>query len=191
MRPFMLNLAAGCALTAASALPALAHSSHEQPAPVHTVQAGDDGDHAHHHGAAASRIATVGDLSIGEAWARAMLPGQPAGGGYLTVTNRSSEPDRLLGASSPSAGMVELHTMAVVNDVMTMRPVEGGLEIPAGATVELKPGGYHLMLMGLKRPLAKGESFPASLTFEKAGRVTVEFRVEGIGAAADSEHSHH
>lgn len=132
-----------------------------------------------------------GDLEIGHPWSRATPHGAQVAGGYMTITNQGSSADRLVSVSSDISDKAEIHEMAVKDGVMTMRPVEGGLEIPAGATVELKPGGYHLMLMGLKRPLAKGESFPASLTFEKAGSVTVEFRVEGIGAAADSEHSHH
>ena len=83
----------------------------------------------------------------------------------------------------------ELHEMGVKDGVMTMRPVAGGLEIPAGGKVALKPGGYHLMFIGLKRQPKQGEKFPATLTFEKAGSVKVEFLVEGMGEAGDMDHS--
>src|SRR5690349_13362347 len=85
----------------------------------------------------------AGDLTITAYRAKAMLPAQPTGGAFFTVANKGSSADRLLSVTSPNAGMVEVHTMQVINNVMTMRPVTGGLEIPAGATVELKPGGTH------------------------------------------------
>jgi copper(I)-binding protein len=122
-----------------------------------------------------------GDLTITAYRAKAMLPGQPTGGGFLTIANKGSSADRLLSVSSPSAGMVEIHTMEVTNDVMTMRPVEGGLEIPAGKTVELKPGGTHLMFMQVKEPFKKGGEVPVTLEFEKAGKVEIVFPVVGLG----------
>lgn len=134
---------------------------------------------------------TAGKLEISEAWARAMLPGQPAGGGFLTITNKGGEPDRLVGASSPAAGKVEVHTMEVVNDVMTMRPVQGGLEIPAGATVELKPGGLHLMFMKVSEPFKDGGTVPVSLEFEKAGAVEVVLAVRKPGQEHSGEAMDH
>lgn len=128
----------------------------------------------------------VGNIEISAAWARAMLPGQPAGGGFLTIANKGGEADRLVAVSSPSAGKVEVHTMEVVNDVMTMRPVEGGLEIPAGATVALKPGGLHLMFMKVSKPFEDGGSVRVSLQFEKAGEVDVELPVRKPGDATSS-----
>ena len=131
----------------------------------------------------------AGSLSLTDLWTRATPPGAPTGAGYLTITNHGSEPDRLVSASTPSAEKGEIHEMTVKDGVMTMRPVEGGLEIPAGGKLELKPNGYHLMLMGLKRPAKEGESFPATLTFEKAGSVTVEFQVEGMnGGGMEMDH---
>ncbi len=119
---------------------------------------------------------------------RSNIPGRaptPAGakvaGGYFTVTNKGSAPDRLLSIVSDVSDKAELHEMGVKDGVMTMRPVSGGLEIPAGGKVALKPGAYHLMFMGLKRQPKQGEKFSATLTFEKAGSVTVEFAVEGMG----------
>ncbi|HEU4986646.1 MAG TPA: DUF1775 domain-containing protein [Rhizobiaceae bacterium] len=162
----------------------------EHPAPILTVSAGAD-EHMHHGhggGAEASEV-KAGDLTIGAPWARAMLPGQPAGGGYLTVTNAGSEADRLIGVSSPAAGKVEIHTMSVTDGVMTMRPVEGGLEIPAGATVELKPGGEHIMFMQVETPFKEGDTVPLTLEFEKAGKVEVSLPVRS--ARGGEDHSKH
>ena len=122
--------------------------------------------------AATSAAVTVGSLEISGYWAKAMLPGQPTGGGYFTITNKGKEADRLLSVSSAAAGMVEIHTMEIVNDVMNMRPLDGPLEIPAGATVELNPsGGMHLMFMSVKEPFKAGTTVPLTLEFEKAGKI--------------------
>jgi copper(I)-binding protein len=123
----------------------------------------------------------AGDLEITAYRVKAMLPGQPAGGGFLTIANKGQAADRLTAVTSPSAGVVEIHTMDVVNDVMTMRPVEGGLEIPAGAMVELRPGGQHLMFMSVKEPFKEGDTVPVTLEFEKAGKVEIEFPIVGLG----------
>ena len=139
-------------------------------------------DHAG-HGAA---TVEAGDLEIGSFWARAMLPGQPAGGGYLTISSKGGG-DRLLSASSPAAGKVEIHRMEIANDVMVMRPVDGGLEIPAGGTVELQPGGLHLMFMSPSEPFREGEAVPVTLEFEKAGSVEIALPVRPAGG----DHSAH
>lgn len=131
--------------------------------------------------AEASAPVSAGDLEITAYRAKAMLPGQPTGGGFLTIANKGQAADRLLSVASPAAGMVEIHTMEVVNDVMTMRPVEGGLEIPAGATVELKPGGQHLMFMHVAEPFKQGGSVPITLEFEEAGKVELTLPVVGLG----------
>lgn len=123
----------------------------------------------------------VGDLEIGHPWSRATPPGAKVAGGYFTIKNTGSSPDRLLSISSEISAKAELHEMGVKDGVMTMRPVTGGLEIPAGGKVALAPGGYHLMFVGLKRQPKQGETFSATLTFEKAGIVTVDFAVEGMG----------
>ncbi|RWL78616.1 MAG: copper chaperone PCu(A)C [Mesorhizobium sp.] len=123
----------------------------------------------------------VGDLEIEHPWSRATPPGAKVAGGYFTVVNKGSASDRLLSISSDISDKAELHEMGVKDGVMIMRPVEGGLEIPAGGKVALKPGAYHLMFTGLKRQPKQGEKFPATLTFEKAGTVKVEFAVEGMG----------
>lgn len=123
----------------------------------------------------------VGDLKIVHPWSRATPPGAKVAGGYFSITNIGSSPDRLLSISSEISAKTELHEMGVKDGVMTMRPVSGGLEIPAGGKVALAPGGYHLMFVGLKRQPKQGKTFPATLTFEKAGTVAVEFAVEGMG----------
>ncbi|MBZ9996947.1 copper chaperone PCu(A)C [Mesorhizobium sp. BH1-1-4] len=123
----------------------------------------------------------VGDLEIEHPWSRATPAGAKVAGGYFTILNKGSAADRLLSISSDVSDKAELHQMGVKDGVMTMRPVDGGLEIPAGGKVALAPGGYHLMFIGLKRQPKQGEKFAATLTFEKAGTVSVEFAVEGMG----------
>ena len=127
----------------------------------------------------------VGDLKIEHPWSRATPMGAKVAGGYFTIINKGSAPDRLLSISSDISEKAELHEMGVKDGIMTMRPVSGGLEVPAGAKVALAPGGYHLMFIGLKRQPKQGEKFGAKLTFEKAGTVDVEFAVEGMGGGMD------
>ena len=124
----------------------------------------------------------AGDLVISQAWSRATPGGAKVGGGYLTIENKGTAPDRLIGVSSDAAGKVEVHEMTMSNGVMTMRPLEKGLAIEPGKTVRLAPGGYHLMLMDLKAPLKQGEKLPITLDFEKAGKVQVTLDVQAVGA---------
>ena len=133
----------------------------------------------------------VGALTIDQPWSRATPGGARVGGGYLRITNRGQETDRLIGGSFPGASRVEVTEMAMDGDIMRMKPVQGGLEIKPGATVELKPGGYHLMFMDLKEPLKEGQTVKGTLVFEKAGTVSVEYIVRGMGGApAAGEHKH-
>ena len=132
----------------------------------------------------------AGDLEIGHPWSRATPQGAKVAVGYLTLKNNGAEPDRLVAATGEIAVKTEIHEMVVDgNGVMTMRPVEGGLAIPAGGSVELKPGGLHIMFIDLKQGAKEGEKFKGTLTFEKAGSVDVEFAVEAMGG--DSEHGDH
>jgi len=124
----------------------------------------------------------AGDLTISQGWARATPRGAKVGGGYMTIKNDGSAPDSLVSASTDVAGKVEIHEMSMSNGVMKMRPLEGGLTIPAGKSVTLGPGGYHLMFMDLKQPLKQGSHFSGTLEFEKAGKLTVSFPVESVGA---------
>src|SRR5215470_2783482 len=124
----------------------------------------------------------AGDLVITQAWTRATPGGAKTGGGFLTIENKGSSADKLVGVSADAAGKVEVHEMAMDGGVMKMRPVEGGLTIDPGKTVKLAPGGLHLMMMDLKSPLKQGEKLPVTLQFEKAGKVAVTLDVEGVGA---------
>ena len=136
----------------------------------------------------------AGDLVITQAWSRATPGGAKVGGGYLTIENKGSAPDRLIGGSADVAGKVQVHEMAVNNGVMTMRPLDNGLTIEPGKTVKLAPGGYHLMLLDLKSPLKQGDKIPVTLEFEKAGQVKLSLDVLGVGAqgptAADKVGGH-
>ena len=136
----------------------------------------------------------AGTLSIQAPWARATPNGAKVAGGYLSITNTGTEPDKLTGASLERANRGEVHSMSMDGGVMKMAPVEGGLVIKPGETVTLKPGGYHLMFTDLKQPLMKGDTVDGTLTFETAGTVPVAFTVEGIAAqvpnAGEHQHEH-
>ena len=142
-------------------------------------------------GAAVAQNYTAGPLKIEQPWTRATPAGAKVAGGYVAVTNTGAAPDRLIGGSSEIAGKVEIHEMAMNNGVMTMRGLPDGVELKPGAKLELKPGGYHIMFMDLKRQLKEGEKVKGTLTFEKAGAVPVEFSVQSVGARAPAAaHSH-
>ena len=141
-------------------------------------------------GAAFAHSYKLGSLEIGHPWARATPPTAPTAGGFLTVTNTGTSPDRLLSVSSPAAASVQIHETKMEGNVMRMREREGGLEIAPGGTVTLAPGNLHLMLMGLKAPFKQGEKVPVTLVFEKAGKIEVELSVVAIGATP-SRHPEH
>jgi len=127
---------------------------------------------------------TAGSLKISSPWARATPKGAAVGGGYLTITNTGSASDRLVGGSTDVARNFEVHEMTMDGGIMKMRPVAGGIEIKPGQTVTFTPNGYHVMFVGLKEPLKQGNHFKATLEFAKAGKVEIDFAVEGIGAMA-------
>ena len=124
----------------------------------------------------------AGDLVITQAWTRATPKGAKIGGGYLTIENKGTAPDRLIGGSADIAGSVQVHEMSMDDGVMKMRPLDKGLAIEPGKVVKLAPGGYHLMMMDLKSPLKQGDKLAVTLQFEKAGNVQVSFEVAGVGA---------
>ncbi|MCU4181453.1 copper chaperone PCu(A)C [Bosea sp. BH3] len=132
----------------------------------------------------------LGSLTIGHPWSRATPAGAKVGGGYLTIENTGSAPDRLVSVSAPFAGRAEIHEMALKDGIMTMRPLEKGVDVAPGAKVEFKPGGYHIMFMDLKQQLKQGETLKGTLTFEKAGSVDVEFKVDSIAAKGSTEGEH-
>lgn len=128
---------------------------------------------------------SVGQLVIHQPWARATPGGAQVGGGYLTVENKGTTPDRLTGGSFSASSGFQLHSMTMDGGIMRMRPT-GPLEIPAGKSVTLDPSGIHIMFEGLKRGLKAGETIPGTLLFEHAGTVPVAFEVEGIAAKGPS-----
>jgi periplasmic copper chaperone A len=143
---------------------------------------------------AAADTVRMGDLTLTAPWLRATPGGAKVAGGYVRITNGGAQPDRLVAASMPLADHGEVHEMSMDGGVMKMRPVDGGLTIPPGGSVELRPGGFHLMFMGLTGALKEGETVSGTLTFERAGTVPVTFRVGGFGAqgapAGGHEHQH-
>lgn len=127
----------------------------------------------------------AGAIEIEHPWARATAPSAPNGAAYLVLNGTGGGSDRLVSAATPVADKAELHTHLMDNGVMKMRPVDA-IEVTPGSPTALQPGGLHIMLLGLKQPLVKGKAFPLTLTFEKAGPVTVQVDVEGAGAGTPS-----
>jgi copper(I)-binding protein len=132
----------------------------------------------------------VGALVIESPWARATPGGAQVAGGYLKITNTGPEADRLIGGSLPVAAHVEVHEMAMADGVMKMRRLQHGLEIKPGETVELKPGGYHVMFMGLQAALKEGQRIKGTLVFQRAGTVEIDYRVAPIGAQSGGHKQH-
>jgi periplasmic copper chaperone A len=124
----------------------------------------------------------AGSLDISDPWSRATPKGSSVAAGYMTIKNNGSTPDRLISGSADVASKFELHEMKMEGRVAKMRPVTGGLEIKPGETVELKPGSLHAMFVGLKKPLSAGDRFKATLVFEKAGSVSVDYDVLAMGS---------
>lgn len=163
----------------------------DMPAPSVTLIAGGMDEHAHHDAAAPAET-VIGDLTITGAFTRATLPNAPVAGGFLTITNNGGQADTLIGVTTPVAKEGQIHEMAMEGDVMKMRQLPEGLAIPAGETVVLEPGGYHLMFMGLNSAIAEGDVVPVTLIFEKAGTITLDLIAAGTAADAPAEdHSGH
>lgn len=133
---------------------------------------------------------TKGDIVITDPWARATPKGAAVAGGFMQITNKGSTPDALIGGTMPLAGRFEVHEMKMDGDVMKMRPVLGGLAIPPGGSVVLKPGSYHVMFMELKEPLVEGTTLTGTLTFEKAGTVEVKYPVRALAATGSTPSGH-
>ncbi|MDQ0327508.1 copper(I)-binding protein [Rhodopseudomonas julia] len=131
----------------------------------------------------------VGDLTISDAWTRATPPGAPSAGGYLTISNAGSKPDRLVSVSAPFAEESAVHAMSMQDGVMRMRAMSEGLEIRPGESVTLEPGGNHVMFMGLETTLTAGKAVPVTLTFEHAGKVELDLPTAAIGATHPPEAS--
>lgn len=132
----------------------------------------------------------LGSLEIDQPWTRATAPTAKAGGGFMTITNKGTTPDRLIAVRSSASDKVEIHEMKMEGSVMRMRELDKGLEIPPGGSVALKPGGYHIMFMELKAPFAKDAKIPVTLVFEKAGSIDVVLDVQAMGAAQPGQSRH-
>jgi copper(I)-binding protein len=124
----------------------------------------------------------VGSIHISTPWARGTPKGAATGAAYMTVTNKGTASDRLNCVSDDASAQCQIHSMTMENGVMIMRPVEGGLEIKPGETVTLAPGGFHIMLLNLKTQLEQGKTLKATLKFDHAGTVDVEFPIAAVGA---------
>jgi len=131
-------------------------------------------------GSIQAQEAKVGSIKIENAYVRATAPGQPAAGAFMKIENSGSA-DQLVSASSPAAGEVQLHQMSMEGNVMKMGQVKD-IAVPANGSVDLKPGGYHIMLMNIKAPLKAGETVPVKLKFAKAGEVEVKLPVNAVGS---------
>jgi len=139
-------------------------------------------------GALSMQAAWAANVSVSDAWARATVPGQKVSGAYMKI--QSDADARLVSASSPAVPRVEVHEMKMDGDVMRMREVQA-IDLPKGKTVSLEPGGYHIMLMNLPKPIAAGEVIPLTLTIESGGkRQTVEVKAEARAAGGAMQHHH-
>ena len=132
----------------------------------------------------------VNSIVIEQPWMRATPMGAKVAGGYMTIINTGSEPDRLIDGVLPQAGHFAVHEMKMSGNVMQMREVQGGLEIKPGQKVELNPSGYHVMFTQLREPLKQGDTLKGQLRFEKAGSVDIEYRVEALGAQGPHQLGH-
>lgn len=173
------------------------------PAPTLTVGPAHEGEadeHAHMHmashgdaehdaegGAAETKVVKVGTLAISGAFARATPPGAKIGGGYLTITNTGTAPDRLIASSSALASSVAIHEMVMDGNVMRMRALPYGLEIPGGATVTLSPGGSHFMFEHIAKPFKEGDTVALTLGFEHAGSLALALPVGKMAADGPGE----
>lgn len=181
-------------------IPAAQQNPHDLKSPAPALRIAADGvtagqastDHAGMKAkTAGADVFKVGDLTVASPWTRATPGGAKVAGGYLKVTNNGKSPDRLVKATASIADRMEIHEMSMVDGVMKMRPLANGLTIKPGETVELKPGGFHLMFMDIKQPLKQGEVVKATLTFEKAGTLEVPFNVNAVGATAQQPAHNH
>ena len=135
---------------------------------------------------------TDGTLVFSDMWTRATPAGAKVAVGFLKITNVGKESDRLVGGTLTTAGTVQLHEMSMSDGVMKMQELPRGLEVKPGETVELKPGGYHVMFIGLTAPVKEGDKLEGTLIFERAGTVAIHYHAQAMGASkgAAGEHKH-
>ena len=172
----------------------------KHPAPqLHVLAAADNDEHAGHgeHDHKMDHTAMpikVGDLVITSPSVRAMVPGAKVAGGFLTIANVGKNADKLVTISTTGVKRSEIHEMSMENQVMKMRKLDSGLDLPAGKTVQLKSGGYHLMFIQPETPYKEGDTVPVTLEFEKAGKIKIDFPVtaqSGQSGGNSDNHSHH
>ena len=132
----------------------------------------------------------LGDLNIHHPWARATPVGAEVAGGYMEITNSGSSGDRLVAVEVAGVHMAAIHEMVTVDGIMKMRPLPSGLDIKAGETISLKPGSFHVMMMGLSKPLLEGATISGKLHFEKAGSIDIEYKIEAMGSEPAGQHDH-
>lgn len=184
-----IRLAAAPALRAsvAALLLALPAAAHVQTAQAQTAH----GQPAQAEAAPSEpALTTATGLEIASPWSRATAKGARVAGGYLVLTNKGDKDDVLLSGSTDISEKFEVHEMAVTDGVMRMRKLDDGLPVKAGESVELKPGSYHAMFIGVKRPLLEGQTFNVDLVFKEAGTVPVTFTVRSIGARDAGQAGH-
>ncbi|WP_422103177.1 copper chaperone PCu(A)C [Vreelandella sp.] len=143
---------------------------------------------AHHGGDHTGTMAGHSAIDVTQPWTRATPPGAGAGGGFVTLTNHGDGDDMLVGATSPITQRVEIHIMEMDGDVMRMAPLPGGIELPAGESVTLAPGGLHLMFMELGSPIVEGEPVPVTLEFQHAEPMEIELQVLPVGESPEGHH---
>lgn len=135
---------------------------------------------------AAEAASADGTIKISGSWTRATPAGAKVAGGFLTIANTGTQPDRLIGGSMVTSGKVEIHEMSMADGVMKMAELAQGLEIKAGATVELKPGGFHIMFIGLTAPVNEGDKLQGTLVFQRAGTIKIDYDAAAIGAKGNA-----
>ncbi len=176
-------------------VPAAGQSARDLKSPAPALRIADARMSAQAQASAGAETYKIGDITVAAPWSRATPGGAKVAGGYLKITNNGSAPERLVTATASAAGRVEIHEMSMVSGVMRMRPLNDGLTIKPGETVELKPGGFHVMFMDIKQPFKQGDAIKATLQFEKAGKLDVVFNVGAVAAASGggdhSGHKHH
>jgi copper(I)-binding protein len=141
-------------------------------------------------GPAVAQEYKAGAIRVETPWIRATPAGAQVAGGYMKIENTGKETDRLVGGSTGIAGKFEIHEMKMTGNVMRMRELDKGLEVPPGQGVELKPGSYHVMLTDLKQPAKAGDKVKGTLVFEKAGKVDIEYTVRGMAGGAGGQSGH-
>lgn len=174
-------------------VPAEGEDAHHLKAPAAALRIAAEADDGAASSAGASAATTIGALVVDAAWARATPEGAKVGAGYLTIRNTGSALDTLVSVETPAAKRAEIHEMTMTDGVMRMRRLDGGVEIPAGGSVALKPGGTHLMLLDLTGPLVEGQTLTVKLGFKSGASGEVPMRVKAIGAAGGGaeDHEHH